>query len=194
MAVDNPEVRAAVAYATRMHAGQWRGDGSPFILHPLEVGWLLQHADAPDHLVAAGVLHDVIEKSDASASELLDSFGPQVTSLVLAVTEDPRIAGEANRKAALRRQVATTGGEALMLFAADKLAKLRELASVPDEESDPASRAGHRRARRIEHYRACLRLLERYIPDFPLVPTLHNELLEWLGDRTHRETLVAASR
>jgi (p)ppGpp synthase/HD superfamily hydrolase len=187
MALDNPEVRAAVAYATRMHAGQWRGDGSPFILHPLEVGLLLQDADAPDHLVAAGVLHDVIEKSDASASELLDSFGPQVTSLVLAVTEDARIAGEANRKAALRRQVATTGGEALMLFAADKLSKLRELASVSAEQSERG------RARRIEHYRACLRLLERYIPDFPLVRTLHNELVEWLGDRTIRETLVAAA-
>jgi len=194
MALDDPEVRAAVAYATRMHAGQRLGDGSPFIQHPLEVGSLLQDAGAPDHLVAAGVLHDVIEKSDASASALLDSFGPQVTSLVLAVTEDARIAGEANRKAALRRQVATTGGEALMLFAADKLSKLRELASAPDEQFARGSRAGHRRARRIEHYRACLRLLERYIPDFPLVPTLHDELLEWLGDRTHRETLAAAAR
>jgi hypothetical protein len=135
--------------------------------------------------VAAGVWHDVIEKSDASASELLDSFGPQVTSLVLAVTEDARIAGEANRKAALRRQVATTGGEALMLFAADKLSKLRELASVPAEQSE----RGH--ARRIEHYRACLRLLERYIPEFPLVSALHNELVERLGDRTVRETLAA---
>jgi (p)ppGpp synthase/HD superfamily hydrolase len=194
MALDNPEVRAAVAYATRMHAGQWRGDGSPFILHPLEVGSLLQDAGAPDHLVAAGVLHDVIEKSDASASELLDSFGPQVTSLVLAVTEDARIAGEANRKAALRRQVATTGGEALMLFAADKLSKLRELASVAAEQSERGPTARHRRARRIEHYRACLRLLERYIPDFPLVSALRSELVERLGDRTVRETLAAAAR
>jgi hypothetical protein len=177
-----------------MHAGQWRGDGSPFILHPLEVGSLLQHADAPDHLVAAGVLHDVIEKSDASASELLESFGPQVTSLVLAVTEDSRIAGDANRKAALRRQVATTGGEAMMLFAADKLSKLRELVGQSGEDSDRGPGSGLRWARRIEHYRACMRLLDRYIPDFPLVSMLRDELVEWLGDRTISEALVPAAR
>lgn len=57
-----PQTQAAIEYAERMHAGQRRTDGTPFILHPLEVASLLLYVGAPDHLIAAGVLHDVLEK------------------------------------------------------------------------------------------------------------------------------------
>ena len=116
-----PRADAAIEYAERVHAGQRRADGTPFILHPLEVASLLYHAGAPDHLIAAGVLHDVLEKTSASDEDLRRAFGPQITRLVLSVSEDERITGYAKRKAALRRQAAAAGDEALMLFAADKL-------------------------------------------------------------------------
>ena len=100
-----PKTRAAVAYAERMHEGQRRrGDGAAFILHPLEVAKLLHDSGAPDHLVAAGVLHDTIEKTAASASALRQLFGRRVATLVLAVTEDPRIEGYAKT---LRRRCAS---------------------------------------------------------------------------------------
>jgi (p)ppGpp synthase/HD superfamily hydrolase len=168
-----PLARAAVVHAERMHAGQRRADGTPFIFHPLEVASLLREAGAPDHLLAAGLLHDVIEKTDATASELLQLFGPQITSLVLAVTADSRIHGEAGRRAALRRQVTAAGDEALMLFAADKLSKLRELPQHAGDED---------LLHRIEHYRSCLRLLERHIPDCPLVHQLREEIgaIPWI--------------
>jgi (p)ppGpp synthase/HD superfamily hydrolase len=114
-----PQTQAAVAYAQLMPAGQRRADGTPFILHPLEVASLLYYTGAPDHLTAAGVMHDLIEKSDASAADLRERFGPRITTLVLAVTDDDQIAGYANRKAALRQQVSGAGDEALTLFAAD---------------------------------------------------------------------------
>lgn len=50
---------------------------------------------------------------------------------MLAVSDDDRITGYAKRKAALRQQVAGGGEEALTLFAADKLSKLRELRRNP---------------------------------------------------------------
>jgi len=64
-----------------------RDDGTPFILHPREVASLLYCAGAPDHLIAAGALHDVIEKTPATAFDLRARFGGRVVSLVLAVTE-----------------------------------------------------------------------------------------------------------
>src|SRR5438270_7614826 len=100
----------------RAHAGQWREDGSPFALHPLEVAGLLSDAGAPDHLVAAGVLHDVVEKTSVTAQDLVERFGPDIARLVLSVSEDDEIAGYARRKAALRRQVAAAGAESLCLF------------------------------------------------------------------------------
>lgn len=129
---------------------------------------LLYAAGAPDHLIAAGALHDTLEKTDVEASELRRRFGARVAGLVEAVSEDPRVAGYSQRKAALRSQVADAGEEALTLFAADKLAKARELR--------------HQRLRRapsgrqLAHYRTCLSLLEKALPDSPLVRDLRTEL------------------
>ena len=65
-----PRTRAALDYAMRQHAGQRRSvDDAPFILHPVEVGSLLYHAGAPDHVIAAGILHDTIEKTASDERE-----------------------------------------------------------------------------------------------------------------------------
>ncbi|HKO28919.1 MAG TPA: HD domain-containing protein, partial [Solirubrobacteraceae bacterium] len=150
--------RRAIAYADRMHEGQRRSsDGAPFIEHPLEVARLLEDVGAPDHVIAAGVLHDVLEKSDADAEDLQARFGDRITTLVLAVTEDERIRGWAARKAALREQVAAAGREALMVFAADKISKAREQRV---EEAGSCQQPGSRRPdRRLAYYRRCLQLL-----------------------------------
>jgi HD domain len=66
-----PSTREALAYAERQHAGQRRAaDGAPFVVHPLEVACLLYRAGAPDDVIAAGLLHDTIEKTDANAADL----------------------------------------------------------------------------------------------------------------------------
>jgi (p)ppGpp synthase/HD superfamily hydrolase len=168
-----PATGAALLYAQSMHAGQTRrSDGAAFILHPLEVAALLHDAGAPDHLIAAGILHDTIEKTDASSGALRRRFGSRVTSLVVAVTEDPDIGGYARRKAALRAQVADAGEHALMLFAADKAARVHELrvtnAATPQ--------------RRLAHYRRSLRMLEDRLPDSALTARLRDELAR-LGER-----------
>jgi hypothetical protein len=175
-----PKTQAAVAYAKRAHDGQRRRvDGAPFIVHPLEVASRLYDAGAPDHLIAAGVLHDTIEKTHVVASDLRERFGSRVATLVLAVSEDEHITGYEQRKAALREQVARAGEEALMLFAADKLSKIRELrvGPTPARKSHSGGAAITRsRDRRLTHYRHCLALLEDQLPDSPLVKQLRTEL------------------
>lgn len=189
------QVQAAVGYAERVHSGQRSDDGTPFILHPLEVASLLRETGAPDHVVAAGLLHDVLEKTEASASELLERFGRSVTRLVVAVSEDPRIRGYASRKAELRRQAAAAGEDALAVFAADKVSKLREVRRDTAREGTSGAaargRERQRRARRIRHFRACLRLLEKRIPQSPLVSELRAEFRRQLRDRGTRESLAA---
>jgi (p)ppGpp synthase/HD superfamily hydrolase len=122
-----PQTAEAVGFARDKHAGQVRQvDGAPFILHPLEVAGLLYEDGAPDDVIAAGALHDVLEKTDATAYELSVRFGRRIGEIVRAMTEDPTVAGYARRKAALREQVAAAGTDALTVFAADKLSKVRE--------------------------------------------------------------------
>jgi len=170
-----PVTEAALAYAERVHAGQRRAvDGAPFIFHPLDVASLLYSAGATDPVIAAGVLHDVIEDTAAVASDLRGRFGRKVTDLVVAVSEDDRIADHDARKAALRAQVAASDHDALLLFAADKLSIVRALRAALrrgiDDEVTPAS------AEKLRHYHRSLELLEELEPDGRLVRRLRNEL------------------
>ncbi|MGZ4243870.1 MAG: HD domain-containing protein [Solirubrobacteraceae bacterium] len=170
----------ALAYAVEQHAGQKRDvDGPPFVLHPIEVATLLADIGAPDHVVAAGVLHDTLEKTSAEAADLPVGFGPRVTALVLALSEDPAIAGYSERKAALRDQVRAADDEALMVFAADKVSKTRELRLASATASRPLSfRRGSKPQRKLAHYRHCAELLEERLAGSPLVEALRRELAE----------------
>ena len=177
-----PRTRAALTYATKLHRHQRREmDGAPFIEHPLEVASLLYAAGAPDHLIAAGLLHDVIEKTPATGFDLRRRFGSNIASLVLAVSEDAHIHGYAERKGALRHQAVEAGDEALMLFAADKVSKVRELRVE-------AGRPGRGRgsfARRLAFYERCLAVLREHLPGSPLVAQLSTDLA---GVRCERGT------
>jgi (p)ppGpp synthase/HD superfamily hydrolase len=162
-----PTTSAAVAYAETVHAGlRRRVDDAPFVLHPLDVASLLHDIGGCDELIAAGVLHDTIEKTPVTACDLRSRFGGRVAALVLTVTEDKEIKDYAKRKAALREQVARADDEALMLFAADKLSKVRELRVA-------VSRPPRRR---LAHYRHSLQLLQALLPDCALTSQLATEL------------------
>jgi (p)ppGpp synthase/HD superfamily hydrolase len=175
---------AALAYAVEQHAGQKRAaDGAPFVLHPIEVATLLADAGAPDHVVDAGVLHDTIEKTSTEAEDLRARFGVRVAALVVALSEDPAISGFAARKAALRHQVEAAGDEALMVFAADKVSKARELrvtlARPPRAGAALApTHRGSKAHRKLAHYRHCAELLEERMADSPLVESLRSELAQ----------------
>jgi (p)ppGpp synthase/HD superfamily hydrolase len=178
--------RTALMYAREKHRDQQRSDGSPFIQHPLEVASLLQSVGSSEHLVAAGALHDLVEKTDVTAAELEGRFGARITRLVLAVSDDDRIQGYGERKAALRRQVAGAGDEALALFAADKLSKVRELRSetrVAPGSNRASGRGRQPRARRLRHYQRSLALLEERLPNSSLVRQLRDELGAFLSER-----------
>jgi (p)ppGpp synthase/HD superfamily hydrolase len=175
-----PQTRAALEYAERKHAGQRRGDGTAFIEHPTEVGWLLYRNGARDHVIAAGVLHDVLEKTSVSVGELDARFGSDIARLVSAVSEDVRIEGYEARKAALRQRAAAAGPEALTVFAADKISKMRELRAAIATASPHHERVDESLvpSRRLAHLRHCLGMLEEQLGDSPLVQLLRTELGE----------------
>jgi (p)ppGpp synthase/HD superfamily hydrolase len=168
----SPLTREALAFAEGRHEGQTRDfDGLPFVTHPLEVARLLHEAGYSDEVVAAGVLHDVLEDTDAQRADLDVRFGTAVTWLVTAVSDDPSIEDPEERKAALRRQVSQAGERAAAIFAADKVSKARELRlRVSRGELGEADRA------KIEHYEQSLDMLAEIIPGHDLVEQLRLEL------------------
>jgi (p)ppGpp synthase/HD superfamily hydrolase len=169
-----PTTRAALDFAASRHAGQRRdADNAPFILHPLEVAHLLQGRDYPDHVIAAGVLHDILENTDVTREELEEQFGPDVTELVVAVSDPEGDGTYAERKARLREEVAAASTDAAAVFAADKVAKARELRLGLVSHGAGAAAVDRDK---LDHYWACLAVLEARLGPQPLVRQLRFEL------------------
>lgn len=81
------EIEKAYLYAEKEHDGQYRKTGEPYIVHPLFVASILTTIRADKETIIAGLLHDTIEDTDASKSEIKDLFGETVANLVDGVTK-----------------------------------------------------------------------------------------------------------
>ena len=164
--------RAAFAFASARHAGQYREiDGAPFIAHPLEVGRLLRRDAQPDDVVAAGLLHDVLEKTGTTPQELEHEFGTRIAKLVAAVSDDPNISDYDERKRELRDRVARSDADALAIYAADKISKVRELGLLSRWRVSQRNKKA-----KLAHYRESLEMLRRATGQSDLVDRLDVEL------------------
>ncbi len=129
-------VAQAIELATRAHRHQVRKDGcTPYVGHVLRVGWCLEHLFGvrDPEVLAAGVLHDVIEDTTVDYDDLIQQFGPRVAQLVAALTKDKRLP-EAEREAQYHRQLAQAPAEAWLIKLADLHENLSDLGSLPVQE------------------------------------------------------------
>ncbi|MFH2099393.1 MAG: RelA/SpoT family protein, partial [Pseudomonadota bacterium] len=77
----------AYVYSARVHHGQVRLSGEPYLSHPLEVAGLLADMHLDEVSVAAGLLHDVVEDTHATIEDIKDMFGPDLARIVSGVTK-----------------------------------------------------------------------------------------------------------
>jgi guanosine-3',5'-bis(diphosphate) 3'-pyrophosphohydrolase len=80
-------IERAYIYSARVHAGQVRLSGEPYLSHPLEVAGMLSDMKLDVISVAAGLLHDVIEDTQAVPEEVEEMFGSEVLHIVSGVTK-----------------------------------------------------------------------------------------------------------
>jgi GTP diphosphokinase / guanosine-3',5'-bis(diphosphate) 3'-diphosphatase len=80
-------VERAYVYSARVHSGQVRLSGEPYLMHPLEVANILADMRLDTISVVSGLLHDVLEDTRAKSEELQELFGPEVLSIVSGVTK-----------------------------------------------------------------------------------------------------------
>ena len=119
----------------------------------------------------AGPLHDVLEDTDAQRSDLESRFGPQVAELVALVSDDPAIADEEQRKDDVRERVRHAGGYAPVVYASDKVSKVRELRTLMTHGLDPSEAEV-----KLRRHRRSLDMLEQAIPKNRIVELLRFEL------------------
>ncbi len=85
--VDTNAIRKAFVYASKKHAHQKRKSGEPYVVHPIGVASLVAELRMDVASIAAALLHDSVEDTDATAEDLRILFGPDVAFLVDSLTK-----------------------------------------------------------------------------------------------------------
>jgi (p)ppGpp synthase/HD superfamily hydrolase len=175
----SPLVRAALEKARLAHEGQVRNGsgGMPYVEHPMTVAARLEEHGCREEVLAAALLHDVVEDSEVTLEELRVEFGDEVAGFVGALTDDETIDSYRERKAEHRERVAAAAGEALAIYGADKLTNVttlseayaREGDSVRDEFKVPLEL-------KLEIWEEDLALLREKAPELPFLDRLEKEL------------------
>jgi GTP pyrophosphokinase len=122
----------AYIYSARVHAGQVRLSGEPYLSHPLEVAAILADMKLDVESIAAALLHDVIEDTHATKEEILSMFGPGIAHIVSGVTKLSKL--EATDKVvqqaeSLRRMILAMADDirVVLIKLADRLHNMRTL-------------------------------------------------------------------
>jgi guanosine-3',5'-bis(diphosphate) 3'-pyrophosphohydrolase len=89
---DEELLQKAYIFSARAHRGQVRSSGEPYLIHPLNVAYILADMRLDETSIAVGLLHDVLEDTLATKETLLELFGDDVAELVDGVTKISRYA------------------------------------------------------------------------------------------------------
>lgn len=84
---DIEQVEKAYRFAKKLHDGQFRASGEPYIIHPVEVAKILAGLEVDTHTLIAAFLHDVLEDTDTKPETIEELFGSDVLNLVQGVTK-----------------------------------------------------------------------------------------------------------
>ena len=128
----------AYNFGVKAHADQIRASGDPFFSHPLEVAGILAKMKLDENSIITGLLHDVIEDTLATKSDVEKKFGPEIASLVDGVTKLSKITLQQSNKSEqienFRKFVLAISEDIRVLFVklADRLHNMRTIKFLKD--------------------------------------------------------------
>lgn len=135
---DEALLNRAYVYAMKAHGSQKRASGAPYFSHPLEVAAILTDLKLDDATIATALLHDVIEDTDATRTEIDQMFGPEIGSLVDGLTKIKRldlVSKKAEQAENFRKLLIaiSTDIRVLLVKLADRLHNMRTLEHMQPE-------------------------------------------------------------
>jgi (p)ppGpp synthase/HD superfamily hydrolase len=161
-----------------------RVNGRPYVEHPYLVATDVAAAGFEPEVVAAALLHDIVEDSDVTVDELRARFGDRIADLVDAMTDTAEVTDYERRKEIHRSRVAAAGPEAAAIFAADKLNNVRALrAAYQVGGEEVAERFDHPLDVKLRVWVADAELVSGYAAALPYAQTLEDEVAGLQADR-----------
>jgi len=122
----------AYIYSARVHDGQVRLSGEPYLSHPLEVANILSDMNLDVVSVSAGLLHDVIEDTSATEEDIKEMFGQDVLNIVSGVTKLSKLpfhSSQARQAESIRKMILAMANDirVILIKLADRLHNMRTL-------------------------------------------------------------------
>ena len=93
----------AYEFASKNHSEQNRLSGEKYIIHPLEVAYILADLEMDDSTICAALLHDVVEDTEVTNGDIVQEFGEEIAEMVAGVTKLRKIAIYNNRRTTSRK-------------------------------------------------------------------------------------------
>ncbi|WP_050525603.1 RelA/SpoT family protein [Pseudorhodobacter aquimaris] len=137
-------IRRAYAYGLRVHEGQFRHSGEPYFSHPVAVAAILTEQQLDDATIITALLHDTIEDTKATYSEVAELFGDEVAELVDGVTKltNLQLSSTQSKQAENFRKLFMAMSKDLRVILvklADRLHNMRTIKSMrPDKQAQKA--------------------------------------------------------
>ena len=131
-------VRQAFEFSRSAHEGQYRRSGDPYISHPLAVAGILAEWHLDAQTLSAALLHDVVEDTPATATEIASRFGKSVELLVEGVSKLDKLSFESEQHAQaenFRKMLLAMAQDVrvILIKLADRLHNMHTMASMPAE-------------------------------------------------------------
>ena len=141
-------IRKAYIFSAKVHKGQVRLSGEPYLNHPIEVAMLLAQLRLDPQTIATGLLHDTIEDTFATPEELKEFFGQEVAEMVDGVTKIGKIAfatSEEKQAENFRKMILAMGKDirVILVKLADRLHNMRTLEHLPNEKQISIAQETH---------------------------------------------------
>jgi GTP diphosphokinase / guanosine-3',5'-bis(diphosphate) 3'-diphosphatase len=184
-------LRQAYETAERMHRGQRRKSGEPYITHPLAVATILAELRMDTTTLAAALLHDVVEDTDYTLEQVRERFGADVAHLVDGVTKLDKVQfGAAAEAETVRKMIVATARDlrVLVIKLADRLHNMRTLRHVPRHKQESKARATLEVLVPLAD-RLGIHLVKRELEDlvlYYLAPDAHGEIAAHVSARAAR--------
>ena len=127
---DTPLINKAKMLAGKAHEGQFRKySGMPYIVHPIEVATIIQTVEHSDEMIAAALLHDVVEDTDYSFEDIAKEVSQEVADLVKGLTDvsTPEDGNRAVRKAIDKDHLAEQNAEVQTIKLADVISNSKDI-------------------------------------------------------------------
>ena len=132
-------INKAYEFAKHYHEGQVRKSGEPYIIHPLEVAYIVSTLELDDDAICAALLHDVVEDTEVTREMIVAEFGEEIANLVDGVTKLGKIAHYLDKEEeqvenyrkffmAMAKDI-----RVLMIKLADRLHNMRTLKHLSDD-------------------------------------------------------------